>query len=208
VGTEIYRDPASAKLDAEWEAALEKGWNREALLALASRIPVPGLVLQPASEQRPYKISFHVGGEVRLSQTRVSRELIILQKPDAVVEALRVAIGVDAARVIYSSSKDVDILPLRASKGAAAAFLLSQLASEAELPALTLRACALVAGDSGNDIELFALRTRGVVVGNARPELAAWADAHPSPHLLRARASAADGVVEALHHFRIITASI
>lgn len=73
VGTEIYRDPASAELDAEWEAALEKGWNREALLALASRIP--GLQLQPASEQRPYKISFHVGGEVRLSQTRVSREL-------------------------------------------------------------------------------------------------------------------------------------
>lgn len=43
-----------------------------------------------------------------------------------------------------------------------------------------------VNGDSGNDAELFEVPgVYGCVVSNAMPELAAWADAHPSDMLFR-----------------------
>lgn len=43
-----------------------------------------------------------------------------------------------------------------------------------------------VNGDSGNDAELFEVPgVYGCVVSNAMPELAAWADAHPSDSLFR-----------------------
>ena len=44
----------------------------------------------------------------------------------------------------------------------------------------------MVCGDSGNDIELFAVPgVRGCMVVNAHPELRAWCDAHPSPSLFQ-----------------------
>ena len=44
----------------------------------------------------------------------------------------------------------------------------------------------LVNGDSGNDIELFAVpHVRGCMVVNAHPELKKWCDAHPSPNLFQ-----------------------
>lgn len=43
-----------------------------------------------------------------------------------------------------------------------------------------------VNGDSGNDAELFEVPgVYGCIVSNAMPELAAWADAHPSDMLFR-----------------------
>lgn len=44
----------------------------------------------------------------------------------------------------------------------------------------------LVNGDSGNDIELFAVPgVRGCMVANAHPELKKWCHAHPSPNLFQ-----------------------
>lgn len=44
----------------------------------------------------------------------------------------------------------------------------------------------LVNGDSGNDIELFAVPgVRGCMVVNAHPELKKWCDAHPSSNLFQ-----------------------
>lgn len=44
----------------------------------------------------------------------------------------------------------------------------------------------MVCGDSGNDIELFAVPSvRGCMVVNAHPELRTWCDAHPSPSLFQ-----------------------
>lgn len=46
----------------------------------------------------------------------------------------------------------------------------------------------LVNGDSGNDIELFAVPgVRGCMVVNAHPELKKWCDAHPSSNLFQVR---------------------
>ena len=44
----------------------------------------------------------------------------------------------------------------------------------------------LVCGDSGNDVELFAVPgVRGCMVSNAHPELKQWCDAHASPSLFQ-----------------------
>ena len=49
----------------------------------------------------------------------------------------------------------------------------------------------MVCGDSGNDIELFAVPgVRGCMVVNAHDELRAWCDAHPSPSLFQVRPAA------------------
>ena len=45
----------------------------------------------------------------------------------------------------------------------------------------------LVNGDSGNDIELFAVPgVRGTMVSNAHPELRQWVEAHASPNIFQA----------------------
>ena len=59
----------------------------------------------------------------------------------------------------------------------------------------------LVCGDSGNDISLFEVNARGVIVGNARAELLNWhRDFGESRHFL-AKAHCAGGILEAIAHF-------
>ena len=68
----------------------------------------------------------------------------------------------------------------------------------------------LVAGDSGNDVELFAVPgVYGCVVGNAQPELLAWCagpDAPPAARLFRASERGPGGIVQALKHFGLVAA--
>lgn len=48
----------------------------------------------------------------------------------------------------------------------------------------------MVCGDSGNDVELFAVEgVRGCMVANAHPELRAYCDEHASPSVFQVRAS-------------------
>ena len=66
---------------------------------------------------------------------------------------------------IYSSGRDLDVLPPGVSKGSAVAFLAFEWGLRREQ--------VIVAGDTGNDASMFANGFRGVVVGNAQPELKA-----------------------------------
>lgn len=87
-----------------------------------------------------------------------------------------------SVNVIYSAGVDVDILPASASKGKALAFLLEEMEKGPGRPARG----TLVAGDSGNDVELFAVPgVYGCMVANAHPELRQWCDEHPSERLFQ-----------------------
>lgn len=156
VGTEIL---INGQPDEEWEEHLNEGWDRAAAEGVAAQLP--DLVLQRDSEQRPHKISFKLS----------------VPDPEAVLSQLRAglkAAGLDC-NVIYSGGEDVDILPSRASKGKALSFLLKQMEAGAGLP----EAGVMVCGDSGNDVELFAVPgVHGCVVANAHKELREWADAN------------------------------
>lgn len=93
------------------------------------------------------------------------------------------------ASIIYSSRRDLDILPAATNKGTAAAFLARHWGVDREN--------VIVAGDSGNDLEMFRAGFRGIVVGNAQPELLSLHD----PKVYRARAHYAAGVLEGLQHW-------
>jgi sucrose-phosphate synthase len=145
VGTEIRFAP-DLKPDRAWEGHIRHGWRRsEVVRALAG---VPGLRKQPAENDGPYKASWEVVA---------GRSLDL----EAVRRLLR-ARGL-AARLVPSQGKFLDVLPVRASKGLAVRFLALRLGLPLE--------SFLVAGDSGNDLEMLVGDTLAVVVGNHKPEL-------------------------------------
>jgi sucrose-6F-phosphate phosphohydrolase len=187
VGTEIYYESATAApaADAAWGAALDAGgWDRGAVAAAAAT--VPALALQPASEQRPHKASFTLAG----GRDAAPAALAAL---DAALASLPFR-----ATVIHSGGVDVDILPAGAGKGAGLAFLLERLAEGPGAPT----AGVLVAGDSGNDVDLFAVPgVRGAMVSNAHAELRGWVEAHGGERVHKSGRRAAGAICDALAAF-------
>lgn len=113
------------------------------------------------------------------------------EKALADIEAALLAAKIDA-RIVYSSGRDLDILPKAADKGAALAWLCGQLHIGLDE--------SVVAGDTGNDRAMFELNdVRGVIVGNALPELVSMANSNGRFYL--SGATEADGVIEGLRHW-------
>ena len=77
----------------------------------------------------------------------------------------------------------------RPHKGAAAAYLARRWSIDPQR--------VVVAGDSGNDAAMFHMGFRGIVVGNARPELRSLV----SPDIYHATAEFAAGVLEGLEYW-------
>eukprot|EP00892_Ulva_mutabilis_P005921 jgi/Ulvmu1/3700/UM170_0006.1 len=187
VGTEIYQDiDDELTLDSEWLDVLDEGWDRERISSLVSQ-EFPQLTPQEESEQRPHKVSYH------LQKDGLDDEAAFIKGvQDRILgEGLNV-------KVVYSGGVDVDILPEKASKGLALRFLQSRWETGGQLPSDGIQ----VNGDSGNDAELFEVPgVYGCIVSNAMPELASWADAHPSDMLFRAVERCTAGVMETMRHF-------
>ncbi|WP_310429821.1 sucrose-phosphate phosphatase [Chamaesiphon sp. VAR_48_metabat_135_sub] len=180
VGTEIYLD-ASETPDPEWVSKLGINWHREEIVAIASRFA--DLESQPHSEQRPFKVSYFLSPSVVAAVVPQLQELLFQQ-------------GLDV-EIIYSGSKDLDILPRGGDKGTAVQFLRDRWQID---PIETV-----VCGDSGNDISLFKYGTeRGIVVGNAQSELRLWHELHPVNYHYLAVANYAAGILEGLKYFRFV----
>ncbi len=180
VGTEIYINGSNTP-DAAWSEKLSPGWNREMVVTTATHFS--DLVLQPDSEQRPFKVSFFLP---QIATAKVLPQLESdLQKSDLNV------------KLIYSSGIDLDIVPRSSDKGQAVQFLRQKWKFVAEE--------TVVCGDSGNDIALFAVGgERGVIVGNARPELLQWHNENPRDYHYLAKNFCAGGILEGLQHFGFI----
>jgi sucrose-6-phosphatase len=179
VGTELYVEPGLASPDAEWTAKLSRNWQRERVVAIASQFA--DLELQPATEQRPFKVSYFLSTSVVASVLPQLQELCKQHQLDV--------------EIIYSGNKDLDILPSGGDKGTAVQFLRDRWQIDA--------AQSVVCGDSGNDISLFKYgNERGIIVGNAQPELRLWHELHPIAHHYIAVAGYAEGILEGLQYFR------
>jgi sucrose-6-phosphatase len=98
-----------------------------------------------------------------------------------------------AAQVIYSSEKDLDILPQRADKGKALTYVREMLGFATDQ--------TIACGDSGNDIALFTANTKGIIVGNARSELLQWHQSNPNQNRYLAQTNCAAGIHEGLQYF-------
>ncbi len=178
VGTEIYDDDGQVTSDPAWSEKLSQGRDRELTVATAAHYA--DLVPQPDTEQRPFKVSYLLTEEAAVE---------VLPR----LESQLVERGLDV-KLIYSGGRDLDILPRNADKGLAVQFLQQKWGIDNRR--------TVVCGDSGNDIALFSVgEARGIIVGNARPELRQWYEENPADYRYMAQAHCAGGILEGLYHF-------
>lgn len=183
VGTEIHLPPFTSHdppLPA-WDERLHRTFSRDQALALLEDIP--GLEMQPPECNTPLKVSCY------LDKT---------PNPEQAANEIRrrAANQAPTCQVVWSSGRDLDILPAAAGKGKAVRFLQNHLALS-ETP-------VVVAGDSGNDSAMFTAFQRGIVVANANPELKQATRSLREKTIFFATHSCAAGVHEGLRHFGIL----
>lgn len=180
VGTAVYHDLDQAP-DPTWSRLLMQGWRRDDVAAIAAQFPE--LTPQPNSEQSQFKVSYFL---MQADANRILPQLETKLHDQALQFSL-----------IYSGSKDLDILPKNANKGLAMTFVRQQW----QFSTSKTVAC----GDSGNDRALFSMgEEHGIIVGNAMNELLEWHYSNPSPRRYLAKATYAAGIMEGLFHFKFI----
>lgn len=141
------------------------------------------LTRQPAQYQHDYKSSWYLHDA----------------EPEDILELEeRLRGSGHRARVIYSSARDLDVVPEIADKGQALAWLCRELDIALDE--------VVVAGDTGNDRAMFELQgVRGILPGNALPEVASLAQAKDD--MIAAQGNAAWGVIDGLKRLGVFAAS-
>ena len=179
VGSEIYHRAHGGIYvrDDAWTATIDAGWNRDAIAALLATHG--DLHPQSPLEQRSHKLSYFTAGEADIAE-RV-RDLL--------------ARSGFAASVIHSHGRYLDILPLAASKGTAVDYVRRSAGMR--------RDQVIVAGDSGNDVEMLRACAHAIIVGNYSDGLAQRPDL---AHSYVAQRGYAFGIMEGVAHFRNVPA--
>lgn len=168
-GTSIYKSPNFC-VDQNWQKEMRVNWPPKEIIKVAEDFPSLNRQSLPNTD----RISFTVYNDYEtVSQLGSSlRQKNIPHK------------------LIYSSNRDVDILPVKSGKGNALIYILNNFScKEVQI---------LVAGDSGNDQEMLSLGYPSVIVGNAQPELA---NIKGHRKLYMATQNYAGGIHEAWVHF-------
>jgi sucrose-6F-phosphate phosphohydrolase len=177
VGTDIHLarqyppTPLDYQQDSQWAVSLAAEWDGSRVEETVG--DVPGVSLQPHG-RRPLRRGYTVSGKA----AAVAAETALAEQGLPV-------------RTVFSSNRDLDVLPRHGGKGSA----LRRLVGQWGMQALDV----LVCGDSGNDMDMLDAGYRGVVVANAQPELLR----RPLPDSVhRAFRPFAWGVLEGIsHHF-------
>jgi sucrose-6F-phosphate phosphohydrolase len=169
VGTDVRSYPSGVPL-IEWSSKWWSTWDIENVSSLLDS--QPDLELQPSECQTTFKRSYFLRNPNSDWISRTQSQLRE-QRLDA--------------DLIYSSNRDLDVLPAGANKGTAIEFL----AQTWKIP----RTRVVVAGDSGNDLSMFVQGFRGIVVGNAQSELSDVTGLN----IYRSQHNFADGVIDGLN---------
>jgi mannosylfructose-6-phosphate phosphatase len=171
VGTQMRRYPGCDPIVA-WEESLLERWEPERIRTLLKQLPE--LEPQPEPFQSARKISYFFHEASPSDLMRVRNFLL-----DA---GLRIDL-------LYSSSRDLDVVPAGINKGTAATFLASRVVPECRR--------VIVSGDTANDLLMFLQGFLGVVVANAHRELKDLAGerVYVSPYPY------ADGVLDGLRYW-------
>ncbi|PSB02315.1 sucrose-phosphate phosphatase [Merismopedia glauca] len=177
VGTEIYLNRETSP-HIDWANHLNLGWNRETVVNIAAEFA--DLLPQSHSEQGNFKVSYFLAAAAAVE---------VLPRLESLLESEKIE-----AKLIYSSGKDLDIIPRQSDKGLAVKFMQNYWQMTPDQ--------TVVCGDSGNDIPLFSVgEERGIVVGNAQPELSLWCEVNPVSYRYQAKANYAGGILEGLMYF-------
>jgi sucrose-6F-phosphate phosphohydrolase len=175
VGTMIYDMKAGGMMDA-FAKNLDEGWDLARVREVVFN--TPGIVSQPPEQQHAWKSSWFWNDKSAEEIERLRKSL-----QDAGL----------SAQVIYSTSRDLDVLPLAANKGNAITWLAEHLGIGLDE--------VVVAGDSGNDSSMFLLEgVRGIAPKNASPELLEEIKVADAYH---AGKNCASGVVEGLRKYGV-----
>jgi len=175
VGTEIYYGK-NYTLDTSWQKHIDFRWVPGKIREVLNE--VEGLYLQEENEQSKFKISYKVDFSIAPSLAGIKR-------------ILREA-GI-RAKVITSLNMFLDIIPSRAGSGIS----IRHMAFKWGFPLENI----LVAGDSGNDEEMLAGNTLGVVVGNYSEELEKL---RKYPRVYFAQAHHAAGIIEGVNYYNFL----
>ncbi|GFE71292.1 sucrose-phosphate phosphatase [Chroococcus sp. FPU101] len=178
VGSEIYHQGI---LDYHWATQISQQWDRNGVVQVTQKFPQ--LLPQIEPEQNPWKVSFCLHPNTKPAILNTVHEQIL-------------QLGI-SAKIIFSSGRDIDILPQTTDKGIAAMYLREKL----QIPLNQ----TLVCGDSGNDLSLYQHGTRGVIVNNAQNELAQWYSQSGTANHYFAKSSYAWGILEAIDYFNLGT---
>ena len=133
VGASIYVGP-TYELDEEWARNIKQN-DFEQVKTIATSI---GIAQQPINT--PWRLAYFAE----------SKQVQILKKS---VQQLNLPVD-----IVFSSDKDVDILPAYINKGSALTYILNKCQYKGKV---------VVAGDSENDLSLFKLGYPAIAVGNA-----------------------------------------
>lgn len=172
VGSEIHYGKKLVP-DTGWATHIRYLWRKDALEKALSHFA--GLSLQAAENQRQFKLSYIVDPAVMPPLSEIQNHLRQSNLH---------------AQLIYSHEEFLDVLPVRASKGHAIRYL----AYKWGLPLENF----VVAGDSGNDIEMLVGDTRAIVVGNYSQEIEKL---RHREHIYFAGQHYAAGIIEGLTHY-------
>ncbi|MCM3636137.1 HAD family hydrolase [Sporosarcina luteola] len=169
VGTSIYHADGLMEVS-DWKERMQKDWQPEMIAEIAATFP--SLKRQELPDDR--RVSFTVSDDI------------------GAVDEFREALDAQAIphTFIFSSNRDIDVLPFGAGKGNALEYALERYAMDGVQ--------LLIAGDSGNDRDMLSLGHPSVIVGNAQPELL---EMEPCENLFRANENCAGGIHEAWLHF-------
>lgn len=171
-GTEIHY-AARLTEDIAWQRHINHLWNAHAIRDLLRE--VPGLTLQPSSEQSEFQISYFIDTKV-ISVCDIRQ---MLQRNEL------------AVNIVNAFGSYLDILPVRASKGLA----LRWCAEQFDFPLEN----TLVAGVTGADIDMLLGNTLGTVVDSQhRVELSSLEGVE---RIFFSSASNAAGIIEAMNYY-------
>jgi len=172
VGSSIYYGPEMTE-DISWAQHINHRWRQDQVKYELAKLP--GLTLQPKAHQGKRKISYFVDSKKAPPIKEIADKL---RKRNLEVN------------LIYSHNMYLDVLPIRASKGAALRFFAVKWGMPVEK--------ILVCGCSGNDEEMLLGDTLGVVVGNHNGELELLREA---PRVYFSQGNYSLGVLQGIDHY-------
>lgn len=173
VGTEIHYGPEMTA-DRAWTRHIDHLWTPRKVRNVLDDLP--GLELQPKSEQGRFKLSYYYDPSKGVPLEEITR---ILRQNDQTVN------------MVVSFGQYIDIVPVRASKG----FALRWFSEHWGIPLERI----LAAGGSGADEDMMRGNTLAAVVGHRHDE--ELSELMKDERIYFAKKSYAAGILEAIEHY-------